>query len=136
MTAKPDDDRHQNSSPHSDLEFDCPATLDQTEEVMMIDRESGEKRPVEQPKRCRATITYDDHYVGMSSHTEARKQGYEGKALKFRCPDCGEITLLCPVCADSNTPGWYRGESTGEMLACHNCNHEEYVQQNSHSGVR
>lgn len=57
----------------------------------------------------------------------------------YTCSDCGE-PLPCPVCqagqypdmdaeADTCGPGYFRGESTGDCLPCHFCNHEEIVRR-------
>lgn len=77
---------------------------------------------------CDTEITEPDHKVGMV-RTEAREHGME-QALKFICPGCGKAHFICPVCFDAEgSTGWFRGESTGKMLACHNCNQREYERQ-------
>jgi hypothetical protein len=71
--------------------------------------------------RCGTTVTYEDDYKGM-----VRQEGWEGKGLRLRCPDCGTNHTVCPICHGG---GWYRGESTGNMLACHCCNPSEAARQ-------
>lgn len=64
-----------------------------------------------------------------------RKAGTDESA---RCSECGE-GLPCPVCQagaydeendnDTCPPGYFRGESTGDCIACHFCNHREVVRK-------
>lgn len=50
--------------------------------------------------------------------------------IRLTCPDCGTVHHVCNMCFDADgANGWYRGESTGEMLACDNCNHREAARQ-------
>lgn len=73
---------------------------------------------------CDAELSADD-YVGMR-----HMDGFEGKVHAFRCPECYETRAVCPVCTgEDGAPGWFRGESTGDMLACHVCNAREAAAQ-------
>jgi len=82
-------------------------------------------RTVTESKRCGAELTMAEHYEGMG-----HVSGFEGRVHVLRCPDCGKTHGVCPVCTgEDSAPGWYRGESTGEMLACHVCNQREYARQ-------
>lgn len=83
-----------------------------------------EVREIEQAVRCDGRIGRE-HYAGMR-HAE----DYEGKVHAFKCPECGTIRHVCPVCTGApGGPGYFRGESTGAMLACHVCNPREYARQ-------
>ena len=82
---------------------------------------TGEENEWGNEKLCETTVTYEDDYVGMVPHNSM-----EGKALRLRCPECGKNHDVCPVCEGG---GWYRGESTGKQLACHNCNAGEAARQ-------
>lgn len=73
---------------------------------------------------------------GMSS--QRKREGNR------RCSNCEEI-LPCPVCqadeypdnvveSDTCPAGWFRGESTGDCLACHFCNIEEAQRQKRSRG--
>jgi hypothetical protein len=93
---------------HTDLEIRCY-------------NETGETNEYGNPETCETTVTYEDDYSGMVS-----KRGYEGRILRLRCPECNMAHDVCPVCHGG---GWFRGESTGEMLACHVCNQAEYAAQ-------
>lgn len=74
---------------------------------------------------CDAELTFSENYAGMR-----HMPNYEGKVHALKCPKCGELQGVCPLCTgEDGGPGWYRGESTGDMLACHVCNHREYVAQ-------
>jgi len=115
-------------NPHADYETRC-TTVVGTQMQEQQTAPDGEVREVETNEHCGTTLTYADHYVGMAGTTTARQEGYEQDALKFRCPDCGELEYRCPICSDSGQPGWFRGESTGDMLACHNCNAAEAQRQ-------
>jgi hypothetical protein len=71
----------------------------------------------------------EDHYG-----TDLRHR-FESSALRFDCPDCDRTFWVCPVCSepddsDDNSPaGWFVGESTGDQIACHNCNQAEAARQ-------
>lgn len=114
-------------NPHEDIEFRCPGRLDETEEVQVIRK--MEKVTEERQKLCDTLLTYDDNYVTMTRGSAARREGFSDSALVFDCHECGHRTLICPVCGDSDTPGYFRGETTGELIACHNCNMEEAIRQ-------
>jgi hypothetical protein len=62
-----------------------------------------------------------------------------GRGGNRECSSCG-AHLPCPVCCPGEYPdrnadsdpapaGWFIGETTGEQLACHFCNHRERVRQ-------
>lgn len=83
-------------------------------------------------------LTFEDHgtYVQNLGGTDDRgtdlRDRFQQSALRFDCPDCGRRHFMCPVCSDpdeNTAPGWFRGESTGESLACHNCNAAEAARQ-------
>jgi DNA-directed RNA polymerase subunit RPC12/RpoP len=116
------------SNPHAGLEFTCPTKVGEPQ-TRTVEHGDGETHEETYRERCGTTLTYEDDYIGMARTTEARKNGYEETALKFRCPDCGDISYRCPICADSNRPGWFKGESSGDLLACHNCNAKEAARQ-------
>lgn len=79
---------------------------------------------------CGGTVSYPEHYLTIRRPSHPDYQHME-KALVFECPRCKKKHYRCPVCTDEdNTPaGWFRGESTGKQLACHNCNEREYIRQ-------
>jgi len=113
----------------ADYERPCGAQLDEkmTKTIEPGDHPNAPDEPqeVETFKHCQETLTFAEHYQGMR-HVE----GYGAKVHALRCPTCGEVHGVCPVCTDEEgAPGWYRGESTGEMLACHVCNQQEYARQ-------
>jgi hypothetical protein len=85
------------------------------------DKETGEENEWGNPELCDNILTYEDDFSGL-----VRKQGWEGRALRLVCDECGNSTLVCQVCHGG---GWYKGESTGKLLACHVCNTREYWQQ-------
>lgn len=93
---------------HADLELYCREPTDETNDYG-------------NPEMCDTEVTYEDHFKGM-----VRRDGWEGKALRLRCPECGKNHTICPVCEGG---GWFRGEDTGKMLACHVCNQQEYAAQ-------
>jgi len=78
---------------------------------------------------------YEQHLSGEDHHGTALRERFEAAALRFRCPDCGRDWHTCPVCSepddtDDNTPaGWFRGDSTGDQIPCHNCNQQEVAAQ-------
>ena len=82
---------------------------------------TGEENEWGNQERCGTDVTYEDHFKGL-----VRRQGWEGQALRLRCPDCGKNHTVCPVCHGG---GWFRGESTGQMMACHVCNTREYQRE-------
>lgn len=91
------------------------------------------------------TLDFDRHgrYVqsprGEDRHGTALRDRFEQSALRFDCPDCGATRWVCPVCSDHlkddadrnahRAAGWFYGESTGDALACHNCNAAEAARQ-------
>lgn len=93
---------------HSDLTVMC---YEETNEI----NEYGNQKP------CGTELSYEEHFKGL-----ARKPGWEGKALRLVCDECGSSNLVCPVCHGG---GWYRGEQTRKQLACHVCNIREYQRQ-------
>jgi len=85
-----------------------------------------------------AVLTFEDHgrYVQHPSGTDDRgtdlRDRFQQSALRFDCPDCGRTFWMCPVCSDpddTSAPGWFRGESTRELIACHSCNATEAARQ-------
>lgn len=82
---------------------------------------TGETNEYGNDEVCDTELTYEDDFVGLT-----RKRGWEGKALRLVCDECGGSTLMCPVCHGG---GWYRGEQTGANLACHICNLKEHQRQ-------
>lgn len=85
------------------------------------------------PEICDTTLTFVDHgrFVSSPQAKEPRER-YEAAALRFDCPECGKTHWVCPICSDEDDnapPGWFRGESTGEQMPCHNCNQREVAAQ-------
>jgi len=89
-------------------------------------------------------LTFEEHGRFVSSprgedrHGTPVRSRFESSALRFNCPDCGVVRWVCPVCSDHldpddtgahNAAGWFYGESTGDALACHNCNAKEAARQ-------
>ena len=83
-------------------------------------------------------LTFEEHGRFLSSvhGTDDRgtslRERFEAAALRFDCPECGRRYFMCPTCSDPDehsSPGWFRGESTGDMIACHNCNAAEAARQ-------
>jgi hypothetical protein len=130
--------------PHAGLSFRCGGILtdddgeELTEEVPTDARHPdhpGSRRIVEKPVRCETTLKYPDHYQRQVKGREAREAGYQNAAMRFVCPDCGNVAYRCPICSDGEGPsGWFRGESTGEQIPCHNCNQHEIQARRRHHG--
>jgi len=94
---------------------------------------------------CDAELTFEDHATfvqsprGEDRHGNDVRDRFESSAIRFDCPDCGASKWVCPVCTDhlledppdhaTATPGWFVGESTGDRIACHNCNQAESARQ-------
>ena len=93
---------------HSGMTIRCGAELD-------------EKNEWGNHERCDTEVSYDEDYKGLVHHRD-----WEGRGLRLRCPECGKNHTICPMCHGG---GWYRGESSDKMLACSNCNVEEYTRQ-------
>jgi hypothetical protein len=89
-------------------------------------------------------VNFADHgsYVrsphGKDRHGTDLRDRFDQSALRFDCPTCGVTTWVCPVCSDHldpsvedahHAPGWFYGDSTGDALACHNCNSQEAARQ-------
>lgn len=86
-------------------------------------------------------LTFEEHgrYVQHLSGADDRgtdlRDRFQQSALRFDCPDCGRTHYVCPVCSepddsdDNSPPGWFRGDSTGDQIACHNCNAKEAARQ-------
>lgn len=70
---------------------------------------------------CDTKLTYEDHFIGLR-----RKQGFAQRGLGLRCPECGEVEIVCPVCHDD---GYFIGETTNTKLYCHNCNQRAAARQ-------
>lgn len=82
----------------------------------------------------RRILTFEEH--GRFIRSAPGDTGFEASGLRFKCPECGRVQWWCPVCSDSSPPGWFRGESTGKMLPCHNCNQSEVAAQRAREGKR
>lgn len=98
----------------------CATELDHTVEQTIQDRD-GTDRLVERPARCDTELTFADHYVG-----KRRLDGYTEPVPAVECPECGEAWGVCPVCTDEDGgPGYFLGESSGDVIPCHVCNQAE-----------
>jgi len=87
------------------------------------------------------SLTFEEHgrYVQHLSGADDRgndlRDRFQQSALRFDCPNCGRRHFMCPLCSepddsDDNSPvGWFRGDTTGEQIACHNCNQREVARQ-------
>lgn len=132
------------SSPHAGLEVRCSGVITDdegnpvTKEVDIPDPEMPAAASKHVHQHCDTVLSFEEHgrFVknprGEGQHGKALHERFEAAALAFDCPECGVTTYRCPVCSDSDeqTPaGWFRGESTGEQIACPNCNHEEVVRE-------
>lgn len=107
-----------------DYERSCGAELEGTVEKE-VTYQNGETRTQEMSNRCDNTLTFDEHYAGLR-----HMDGYEGRVHVLRCDECRAERVVCPVCTTAEGgPGWYRGESTGKMLACDCCNAKEAARQ-------
>jgi len=93
---------------HQDLTIRCGAELDETNEWG-------------NPERCDAEVSYAEDYKGLVGRRE-----WSGEGLRLRCSECGKNHTICPMCHGG---GWYRGETSNKMLACHVCNTEAYHEQ-------
>lgn len=92
--------------------------------------ETGDTNEHGNPVLCETTLTFEEH--GRFVRSDPRPDGFEAAALRFDCPECGAERWLCPVCSEqdeNSPPGWFRGESTGDLIACHNCNAAEAARQ-------
>lgn len=121
--------RTMSKSAHAGMEINCHAErTDEEGEPILNDHGN--------PELCDAVLNWNDHgrYVqhprGEDRNGTRLEDRFEQSALRFDCPDCGAVHWRCPVCSDEGgAPGWFRGESTGDMLACHNCNAKEAARQ-------
>lgn len=107
---------------HDDHEIRCGAKLMDDDGLPKLDENGNQKR-------CDTTIRYEDHGTYLQHVPSDLRDRYEAAALKLVCPACGEVHYRCPVCADSKTPGYFRGETTNDLIACHNCNAQEAARQ-------
>lgn len=82
------------------------------------------------------TLTYEEN--GRFVRSPPSDAGVESSALRFDCPECDRVVWVCPVCSEHlkddadnphHAPGWFYGDSTGEAIACHNCNAAEAARQ-------
>lgn len=80
--------------------------------------------------------TYQEPLAGTDRRGTPLRDRFERSALRFKCPDCGAVHHACPVCYGDGTPGWFRGATSGEMIACHNCNSGEAARQRRQSRGR
>lgn len=101
----------------------CRASLDET-------NEHGN------PKLCEAELNEEDHgqFIrsprGEDRHGTRLEDRFEMGCIRLTCPECGTVHHVCNMCHDEDGgPGWYRGESTGDLLACDNCNAREAARQ-------
>lgn len=123
---------------HSGKTVRCGGELtDEEGEPLVREQELPDNHPDapgthEVVQRCDTILEYDEHGRYVSSPPASVRDRFESSALRFDCPDCGNTTWVCPVCSDeddNSPPGWFRGESTGEQIACHNCNAKEAARQ-------
>ena len=111
-----------------------------TEEHDVQDPNAPDGATVEVEQRCDTELNFTDHGRFVSSPRGEARDRFEAAALKFTCPECGGVTYMCPICSeppdsDDNSPaGWFRGESTGEQIPCHNCNQREIQERRRHHG--
>lgn len=107
------DDSDENRPPSKDYTVMCTTRLEDTDD--------------DSSQLCDRELTFENQ-VGL--RRPPKKYGFEGKALAYRCPDCGNFTYICPICYEDQAPtGWFIGEMTGKKMPCHNCNYEEVVRQ-------
>lgn len=117
----------QNESPHAGKTVRCGTALDDDGDPAPDDANPGKF-----PSVCDTELTFEEHGRYVSSLPGSVRDRFQQSALRFDCPECGGVTWVCPVCSDEddNTPpGWFRGDSTGDQLACHNCNAQEAARQ-------
>ena len=138
-----------NESVHADLHLSCGAKLrDDDGDVLTRTTDLPDNHPDapgthEQPHFCGTQMVGRDHATfvqtprGKDRHGNLLRDRFQQDALRFTCPDCGADSWVCPVCSGDGAPGWFRGDSTGDLLPCHNCNMEEVQRQrrDPHSGV-
>jgi len=126
-------------SVHAELQIRCGARLTD-DDGEPIENDHGNQEV------CSAELTGTEHarFVqsprGEDRHGTRLQERFTQSALKFTCSDCGAATWVCPVCSedgDNTPPGYFRGDSTGDQLPCHNCNMEEVQRQrrDPHNGV-
>jgi len=116
-------------SVHADLELRCGAKLTDDDGEQILNDHGY-------PAVCDTTMNGADHATfvrspgGTDRHGTPLRERFTRDALKFRCPDCGAVKWACPVCSgEDGGPGWFVGESSGDRLACHNCNEREAARQ-------
>lgn len=121
------------NSPHADLMIRCGARLtDDDGEPVLNEHGNQTICDTEMVGSQHAEFVKNPH--GEDRHGNDLQKRFVQDALKFTCPDCGAVTYTCPACADSQSPGWFRGESTGDMIPCHNCNQDEVRRQRRQRG--
>lgn len=116
-------------SEHADSTLRCHADLTD-DDGEPIENEHG------YPKQCGTEMTGSQHATfvrsprGEDSHGQRLEERFTASALRWDCPSCGATLWTCPICFDtSGPPGWFRGESSNQQLACHNCNAKEAARQ-------
>lgn len=126
------------NDPHSGKRMRCGGELlDENDEPITRGQQLPENHPdapgtQEVTQCCDTELNYDEHGRFASSVPGRVRDRFEASALRFDCPDCGNVTWMCPICSDQDDnapPGWFYGESTGEQIACHNCNATEAAMQ-------
>lgn len=116
-------------SVHADSTLTCHGTLTD-EDGEPITNENGN------PKTCNTQLNGEDHATFVSNPRGEDNYGVDLRdrftrdGVRWDCPNCGKTHWTCPVCYDEDgANGWFRGESTGELIACHNCNEKEAARQ-------
>lgn len=54
------------------------------------------------------------------------EERFEMGCIRLTCPECKTVHYICNMCGGD---GWYRGDSTGNRIACDNCNLMESERQ-------
>lgn len=116
----------ESNDPHAGLEVRCGGELTD-DDGEPITNEYGNQM------RCDRTLEWADH--GTYTKHPPRDSGFEAGALRFECPDCGNVTFVCNICSnDDAAPGWFRTDSDGAPMPCHNCNQQEIEARIRHHG--
>lgn len=104
--------------------------------TMMCHAELDETNEHGNPKTCTTELSEEEHgqFVknprGEDRFGNRLEERFQMGCIRLTCPDCGTVHHACNMCHDEpGGPGYYRGESTGKMLACDNCNMREAQRQ-------
>ena len=104
--------------------------------TMVCHGELDEKTESGNQKVCQTELSEEEHGHFMKNPRGEDRWGnrledrFQMGCIRLTCPNCGTVHHVCNMCHDAAFPnGYYRGESTGDRLACDNCNQREAQRQ-------